>query len=248
MMKDFIFGDAIYEVTYNRQVKLRKPQELPLQEDVAKVRQHTISSLTRIMDDPYLSWEPGNFTQLRDLAVTRLTVFNARRGGEPARLSLSEWDDAAKDRWVSQEQLASVIDPVEQALISNLKIAYQRGKGNSRLVPILITPDVLPALNLLSNEEYRSTCGVREDNNYLFPCIQNSSTHVMGWHAVSAVCQAAQIKDKGRFTSTRNRHRVSTLFAAMDLPSKERDAFFQHMGHSQVINENIYQAPLAVQE
>lgn len=150
--------------------------------------------------------------------------------------------------WVHQHQVASIIDPVEKSLMSELKIAYQRGKGNGRLVPVLITPDVIPALRRLADEEYRSLCGVREHNPFLFPCIQNSSGHVMGWHAVSAVCQAAQVKDKSRMTSTKNRHRVSTLFAAMDLPSKEKEAFFEQMGHSRDVNESIYQAPKEVTE
>lgn len=248
MMKDFIFGDAIYQVNYNRQVKLRKPSELPLDEDVAKVRQYTCTTIQIIMDDPYLPWSSSKFIELRDLVVCRLTIFNARRGGEPARLTIKEWQDAMNGLWVDEGQVESIIDPVEKGLASQLKIAYQRGKGNARLVPVLITPDVVGPLNLLSEEEYRLHCGVRPDNHYLFACLQNSTSHVMGWHAVSSICQSANAKDKTRLTSTRNRHRVSTIFAAMDLPANEKEAFFHHMGHSKDINECVYQAPSAAME
>ncbi|KAJ8048923.1 hypothetical protein HOLleu_01432 [Holothuria leucospilota] len=101
-------------------------------------------------------------------------------------------------------------------------------------------PDLLSALSLLADDEYRSICRVREENRYLFPCVQNSRSHVMGWHAVSAVCYAAQVKDKGRFTSTRNRHRVSTPVCTQGSSRKrKRCLLFQHMGHSQLVNECI---------
>ena len=38
------------------------------------------------------------------------------------------------------------------------------------------------------------------------------------------------------------------MYAAFDLPESKRALFFKHMGHSGQINEDIYQAPLAIQE
>ena len=44
------------------------------------------------------------------------------------------------------------------------------------------------------------------------------------------------------------RHRVSMLYAAVDVPDSDRHYFYKHMGHSEGINQNIYQAPLAEAE
>ena len=49
-------------------------------------------------------------------------------------------------------------------------------------------------------------------------------------------------------TATKQRHRVSTIFAALDLPQFERDSFFEHMGYGEDINTNVYQAPPAIKE
>eukprot|EP00057_Strongylocentrotus_purpuratus_P007218 XP_011661692.1 PREDICTED: uncharacterized protein LOC105437122 [Strongylocentrotus purpuratus] len=38
------------------------------------------------------------------------------------------------------------------------------------------------------------------------------------------------------------------MYAAFELPEAKRALFFKHMGHSGMINENIYQTPLAIQE
>ena len=49
-------------------------------------------------------------------------------------------------------------------------------------------------------------------------------------------------------TATANRHRVSTLYSMLDLPSEERQWFYKHMGHSENINQYRYQAPPAIME
>ena len=80
----------------NRNEKLRKPEALPLEEDIAKVREYTLTRMQAITKESYVIFDSHNFVELRDLLVSRLTLFNARRGGEPCRLRLVEWEDAAK--------------------------------------------------------------------------------------------------------------------------------------------------------
>ena len=48
--------------------------------------------------------------------------------------------------------------------------------------------------------------------------------------------------------STANRHRISTMFMALDVPQSERDLFYKHMGHSERMNMDTYQIPPAIQE
>ncbi|KAJ8048497.1 hypothetical protein HOLleu_00837 [Holothuria leucospilota] len=63
-----------------------------------------------------------------------------------ARRTISECEDATNSAWVSQQQLASIIDTDEQALISEIRIAYLKGKGNSNLEPVLITSNFILAI------------------------------------------------------------------------------------------------------
>ena len=86
------------------------------------------------------------------------------------------------------------------------------------------------------------------NNSYLFASTRHSEVHVSGWHALNNVCSKLHLKEPAKMKSTSNRHRVSTLFAALDLSKAERNHFYKHMEHSQAINQQIYQAPLAVVE
>lgn len=56
------------------------------------------------------------------------------------------------------------------------------------------------------------------------------------------------LRTTGRITATKQWHRVSTLFALLELPRKNQEAFFDQMGHSEMINQNTYQVPPAITE
>lgn len=103
-------------------------------------------------------------------------------------------------------------------------------------------------MKLLVSASVRKAADIRDDNRYVFASIQESTNHVSGWHAVNNVCSKANIKSKELLTATKNRHRVSTLFACLDLSRKDRELFYAHMGHSEMVNEAIYQAPPALLE
>jgi len=156
---------------------------------------------------------------------------------------MSNWLDAKSDVWLNQERIENIKEP-DRSAFRNLKVMYQTGKGN-HLVPFLVPADTMPALDKLCDRDVRADCGVLSSNKYLFPSTNQSTEHVYGWLAVHKVSQAAGIQRPDLVTATRVRHRVSTLYAALDVPPNQRTNFYKHMGHSSLINETIYQAPLA---
>jgi hypothetical protein len=241
-----LFYSAQVAIESNREINLRRPQNLPVEEDVEKLRAYVMSRIHEILNDQYLLFSASEYIELRSLLVCRLTLFNGRRGGEPARLLLSEWRDAESDTWISPDMVEKVIDPLERILISTYKLAYQRGKGSRKMVPILIPNDAVPAIQKLVNR--RDDCGIHKDNPYIFATTRSDSGHVEGWQCVNTACIKAGVSDLTKLTATKMRHRVSTFYALQDVPEIERKAFYRHMGHSQAINEAVYQCPPSVLE
>ena len=137
---------------------------------------------------------------------------------------------------------------MERQLFSEMKITYMTGKGNNHLVPVLIPSDTLGGLEALSDPEIRKMSNVNLGNRYMFPSTQLSLDHVSGWHAIHRVCLDANVLHPERLTATKMRHRVSTIYAAMDVPASQRAHFYNHMGHSSNINASIYQTPPAEAE
>ena len=236
-----MFGDATYDLNQRRNTKSKKPAQLPLEDDIELIRHHILGVLARYEHDKFHLFDVHSFVELRDCACTRLTLFNGRRGGEPARLLLTEWEDAESDVWLDKQHMQEF----QEELKEQIKITYQSGKGVNHLVPVLIPKDTVYALKMLADPRIRLDAGVKESNAYLFPSCQQSEKHCSGWHSLTNVCDKLPVKDKSRLTGTSNRHRLSTLIAALNLTDFERDLAYKHFGHSKEMNETVYQAPAA---
>ena len=244
---NILFGDALYKINNTRQTKLRRPDKLPTEEDCHRLRQYTLNRVSHLISDEYTLWTATEYCELRDLVLSRVTLFNARRGGEPARLTLQEWNNARDDGWLDSSNINHCSD-IERQLFSNFKLTYQTGKGNNHLVPILFPADIITAMEKLTDVAMRHSVGINTTNCYAFPSSKNSLDHVSGWHSIHRVSTDAKVESPELLNPTKMRHLVSTLYAAMDVPERDRQLFYQHMGHSDKVNAAIYQAPLAHQE
>uniref|UniRef100_K1PSU4 Uncharacterized protein n=1 Tax=Magallana gigas TaxID=29159 RepID=K1PSU4_MAGGI len=240
------FKNAEESIITKRLTELRAPVKLPSKSDIVKLRDHTKKTIQDQTGDGYCLLENADFCQLRDALVSRLTLFNARRGGEPSRMVISELEDALSDKWVDKSRIDFVKDDIEKKLLCDTKIAYLHASKIAKLVPVIIPTDCLKALNVLVDVEVRRAVGINPNNNFVFPNTKNSMGHVVGWDCVNRMCQEAGLEK--RMNATSMRHYVATEYALLDVAARDRDLFYKHMGHSETINENIYQCPPAVRE
>ncbi|XP_022111566.1 LOW QUALITY PROTEIN: uncharacterized protein LOC110990770 [Acanthaster planci] len=224
---DFLFSRSLFLVESNRQAVLRKPHSMPLERDIKRLKGFTVTAMAELVDSCDKS-DVHVFNKLRALAVSRLTVFNAHRGGEPSRMTLAEWQDASQ-AWVDPQHAEANRDPIEKYLLDSYNLAYQKGKGSRKLFPVLIPNDTARAIDKLV--EMRSSVGVLE--------------HIP-LPVYSEVWQSC--KWMGGTEEGDRQNIASTLYALQDVPEKDRNTFYKHMGHSQEINTNVYQCPLAVRE
>ena len=74
----YLFGDATYHLNKQRLVNLRKPAKLPVEEDLAKLRDHLINRMSELCNN-YNFDDSHSYIELRDVVCTRLTLLNGRR-------------------------------------------------------------------------------------------------------------------------------------------------------------------------
>ena len=67
------------------------------------VKDYTVSNMKALVDNEYLHWTKYKYIELRDMAASRLTLFNARRRGKSARLAITNWLNAKTDVWLRQD-------------------------------------------------------------------------------------------------------------------------------------------------
>ena len=128
-----------------------------------------------------------------------------------------------------------------------MSICYQTGKGN-HLVPVLFPSDCRKAIDCLTDLDIRSRCGVHPSNGYIFANTELSENHVSGWDCTNKMCMHANVPEPTLITASKQRHRISTFYAALDVPDISRQAFYSHMGHNERTNRGTYQYPLPILE
>ena len=170
--------------------------------------------------------------------MARLTLYNARRGEEAARMQIRELEDAVKGTWVPEDQITQ--DPAEQFLMGQFRLAYLKGKRR-KYESVLIPTDLLIAIEILLKD--RTKFVIREDNNFVF-ATKTGHSHCSGWHAIAAVCKRADLSLP--VTATKMRHRLSTIFVSLDMAPKDQKIFLSHMGHDLTTNQQNYQCPIGL--
>ena len=186
LKQSMIFGDAEYQANTNKQKLWQKPAEMPDDEDLAKFNEHVTSEETRLTD-PYYLCDKKDYVTLRDVTVSRLTIFNVRRGGEPSRLMISEWHDTENGAWLGNTFVSTMPDHTDRSRLAKDNIAYQGGKGNNHLVSIVIPLDTVVAMKVLGDEVVRESAGILPCNRYMFPYSQMCQDHVIGSHGISRI-------------------------------------------------------------
>ena len=118
LFKETVFSDAVYQNNKDKLIRLRKPAALPLEADVRKFRTYPLLQIQKIVENVFEFFTLHRYITFRNLICARLTLFNARRGGEPPHLFLSELKDANDSTWITPEQLDS-LDDMEKKLAKN---------------------------------------------------------------------------------------------------------------------------------
>ena len=98
-------------------------------------------------------------------------------------------------------------------------------------------------MGLLADNEIRKSVGILPptQNKFIFANTGSSIYHIIGWNAINQLCKEADVQEPQLLTASKQRHRVSTLYASLDVPEQDRELFFSHMGHSGDVNRGIYQ-------
>lgn len=234
-----LFGDCKYQINKARQEQLRLPSRTPDEKDIQMLRDFTVKHIMLLSSKPKKQFGKQDFVQLRNLVCCRLTIFNARRGGEPARMTVDQWE--SRDKWVNQSKLTEE----EKKYFKEMTVMYSTGKGN-HLVSTIVPVDCIDGINILVDESIREASGVLKENKFLFPSL-SSLKHCSGWDCTNYACTKSGVGHASSINATNNRGRLSTAYAAMDVPKHERELFYKHMGHSEQVNAGTYQRPLAVQ-
>ena len=175
---------------------------------------------------------------LQKLVLVRIITFNARGGGEGAKLLLDDLINC--DKWKRSEDIERITDLCEKLLASRLKVIYSKGKRKKR-VPTLFIDEVQEAIEILIKN--RIKVGAAAGNEYLFACTTKHSVNpIRGWEVVHEVCLKANLKKPQLVTSTKIRKHMATVLQLLDMNNAELEWITEHLGCTQDVHKTWYEA------
>lgn len=162
LFKEFVLGDASYHINRAWQINLRKPEKLPIEDDVKLLRATILESTEKVTSDIYTLIDKRLYMELHNAICVRLTIYNGWQEGEPARLSIEEFQDAISDKWIDKQRSQN-LDTLDKALLDKIKIGYQGGKENNDLVSVFIPKDYIKGMHVLCDPQIRTDVGNQQN-------------------------------------------------------------------------------------
>lgn len=162
LFKEFVLGYASCHINRAWQINLRKPEKLPIEDDVKLLRATILESIEKVTSDIYTLIDKRLYMELHNAICVRLTIYNGWQEGEPARLSIEEFQDAISDKWIDKQRSQN-LDTLDKALLDKIKIGYQGGKENNDLVSVFIPKDYIKGMHVLCDPQIRTDVGNQQN-------------------------------------------------------------------------------------
>ncbi|KAI2644605.1 Catalase-2 [Labeo rohita] len=220
-----------------KEKKCKKKVSLPLTEDMQKLTKH----LENALDSAYKNLEKSstiqNYSDLARVTLTRVILFNRRQSGEVSKMQLKNFLDRDPSLVLPEFGLSNY----EKRLCSYLSRVEFKGKKD-RKVAILLTPDLVKALQLLV--EKRKDCEVFDENGFLF-ALPKSLSFFRGHDCIRKFAQESGARHPEYLRSTQLRKQVATTSQILNLKNNEMDRLADFLGHDISVHQKFYRLPAA---
>uniref|UniRef100_A0A087XM20 SET domain-containing protein n=1 Tax=Poecilia formosa TaxID=48698 RepID=A0A087XM20_POEFO len=212
------------------QKKWNLPQILPLSEDIKKLQDH-LKSLEVVCDQPTAkSW-----SELAQVTLTQLILFNRRREGEVSRMELNTYLQR------NQHDMHDEVLESLSKLCENLARVEVRGK-RGRKVPVLFTTNIKQSVELLIKT--REEVGISPTNPYIFARpFYGSQGNFRGCDSLKRFAESCGAKQPQNLTSTKLRKHIATVSQLLNLQTHELDQLATFMGHDIEVHREFYRLP-----
>ena len=215
---------------------MNKAHELPKREDLDTLKQFQTSQMQTLVRELREQPEYESWRQLAEITLSRMTLFNKRRGGEAAQLLVAHYLERPDWQAKSNSEIVSSLMPIEKELLKRMDMVQIPGK-RLNTVPILLTPDVKESMDVLL--ETRPVVGIPSTNPYFFPSFSTDG-HLDPCQVIQRVARLAGVEKPETITTTNARKYVATMMQLFDLTNIELDWVSNHLGHSLNIHKFFY--------
>lgn len=201
------------------------PALMPFVEDVQKLHTYMGQQQEKWFDTLSKSPSTKAWMELTKVCLTQTILLNRHREGEVSSMPLTAF--TSRDKSEPHNDVDWAFSEVEKKLCGHFSRVVTRDK-RGRPVPVLLTPKVQQALDLLV--EQREACSVLKDNVYMF-ARPEAMSHFRGSDCLrefSKLCGAERPKV---LTSARLRKKAANLSTVLNMTDTEMGQLSSFLGH-----------------
>lgn len=220
-----------------QQAKWNKPQVLPFTQDVSLLHKFLAAESAECINDLEKNPTFTSYGNLAQVTLAQVVLFNRKRQGEVSKMELEVF--TSRNQSELNPDIMMCLTELEKKLAKHFDRVEIRGK-RSRMVPVLLTPDMIVAMNHLVKK--RNVCQVHTDNIYLF-ARPGVLSHYRGSDCLRRYAHQCGAKYPEALTSTRLRKQVATLSTVLNLKDNEMDQLANFLGHDIRVHREFYRLP-----
>lgn len=219
--------------------KLNCTQLLPITNDLIKLNKYIEDEMKRNMNQLQNSNEvtPNHWATLASLTLSRIVIFNKRRSGEMARMTIDHY--TMRPLWSEQTTAESrnALSEFEKRLANHFCIVEIPGKRGKK-VPVLLSPEMKTSIDLLLKT--RTMGGISKENPFVFARAGNSLGHMRGHDCIRKCIANVDLQMPENINGTKLRKYIATVSQIMNMTENETDWLARHLGHDIRIHREFY--------
>lgn len=148
---------------------------LPITSDLVKLSNYLDENIKEIISNEHIT--PEMWVKLASMTLSRVILFNKRRSGEAAKMTVEQY--RLRPAWNNSgsEEMKNSLSDFEKTLASKLTIVQIMGK-RGRIVPVILTNDLKECIDRLITT--REACGISTSNPHIFAIPKTTSSHMRG--------------------------------------------------------------------
>lgn len=218
--------------------KYNKKMVLPDAKDITSLHSYLNNQLESVVS----KIEQGEIDEnlykiLCENLLCQIILLNRRRSGEVERIKL---EDYLNRNQKIQEEIQNSLTVVEAKLSKNLIRFEIRGK-RGRNVPVLLTPKMRHALDLLIN--VRKSVNVFGSNPFIFARPHNVISTYRGTDCLRQAASKCGAASPELLRSTKLRKHIATMSQLLSITINDREQLANFMGHDLDIHNQYYRLP-----
>lgn len=219
--------------------KRNNPKLLPLTSDVVKmsnfIKEESVRFLQLLVtgneEDKENAWK-----ELNKLCLAHVILFNRRRQGEVAKMTMEDYAHIKKGTSHVMEDIS--LQGWEKQLIGMMWRVEVVGK-RGRTVPLMLTTFRKSCIDELVKNRSVSRC---EKNAFLF-ARPHCESHIRGCDVIREISMKCGASKPDLLRSTSLRKHIATMCQIMSLSENELDILSNYLGHDIRVHRAFYRLP-----